>query len=302
MKLNNTLRQHMLIGITLILCLLMLLSACGLGEAPTPTADRGPILRASDTVLPIMPTEDSSVFVGRSDPDSSGLAAEGEPSQAALTPTPLPTLEVLPLQTVAEDGTVLQFLFYGGKSAQAPAVILLHDVEQDSGEWEMYALPLSQLGYNVFVPDQRGHGRSNGEVNWELAISDIETMIETVTRLNVATPTLWAFIGAGTGANLAAAACPVVANCTTVVALSPQNAESSLAITPAALNRSVFIVSADDDETGTIEAEQLNNGLTGEHFWQRYNSGGRGTTLLVSQPDLPQRLTEWLQTRLGIST
>ncbi len=280
------------------LLIALVVSACEAPATPTPTE---PIMQPSLTIDPILPTERQDVSVGRSDPTSAALASEGEPSLPAETPTPLPTLDVLPLQAVAEDGTVLQFVFYAGRSLQAPTILLLHDTEKEGEEWVSFALPLHALGYNVFVPDQRGYGDSGGSVDWALAVSDLQAITSTIVQLGLVTPNPIVLIGAGMGANLAAAACTQMTRCITVIALSPQPTPDSLEINLSALgNRSVFIISADDDEVGTAVAEQLNAGFGGDHFWQRYSSGGRGTSLLISQPELPKRMVEWIQTRLAI--
>ncbi|GIK63062.1 MAG: hypothetical protein BroJett018_08560 [Chloroflexota bacterium] len=280
----------------MILALGLLISACETPATPTPTE---PVMQPSKTIDPILPTERQDVSVGRSDPTSAALAGEGEPSQPAQTPTPLPTLDVLPLQAVADDGTVLQFVFYAGRSSQSPIILLLHDDEKDGEEWADFAIPLQALGYNVFVPDQRGYGNSGGSVDWALVVSDIQAIISSGIRLGLVSPNPVALIGAGTGANLAVAACAEMTNCVSVIALSPQ--PSTLEMNPVGLgNRSLFIVSADDDEFGTAVAEQLNGAFGGDHFWQRYSSGGRGTSLLINQPELPQRMAEWIQARLAI--
>ncbi len=274
------------------------LSACEAPATPTPTE---PIMQPSKTIDPILPTERQDVSVGRSDPTSAALASEGEPSQPAQTPTPLPTLDVLPLQAVAEDGTVLQFVFYAGRSPQAPIILLLHDDEKDGEEWANFAIPLQALGYNVFVPDQRGYGNSGGSVDWALAVNDVQATASSVVRLGLVSANPIAIIGAGTGANLAVVACAEMTNCVTVIALSPQPSATSLAMNTSALgNRSLLIISADDDEIGTAVAEQLNSSFGGDHFWQRYSGGGRGTSLLMNQPELPQRMAEWIQARLAL--
>ncbi len=281
-----------------MLLIALVASACETPATPTPTA---PIMQPSLTIDPILPTERQDVSVGRSDATSAALASEGEPSLPAETPTPLPTLDVLPLQAVADDGTVLQFMFYAGRSVQAPTILLLHDTEKEGEEWASFALSLHALGYNVFVPDQRGYGDSGGSVDWALAVSDLQAITSTIVQLGLVIPNPIALIGAGMGANLAVAACAQMTTCITAIALSPQPTPDGLDMNLFALgNRSVFIISADDDEAGTAVAEQLNAGLGGDHFWQRFSSGGRGISLLINQPDLPQRMAEWIQARLAI--
>ncbi|MBI5928409.1 MAG: alpha/beta fold hydrolase [Chloroflexi bacterium] len=299
MRAKRLVQSYLFIGLGSLLIGLWL-SACETPATSTPTE---PIMQASKTINPILPTARLDNSIGHSDPTSAALAGEGEPSQPAQTPTPLPTLDILPLQAVADDGTVLQFVFYAGRSIQAPTVILLHDAGKNGDEWTSFAMPLHELGYNVFVPDQRGYGDSGGLVDWSIAVADVQALSTSIVRLGLVSPNSIALIGAGTGANLAIAACAQLPTCITAIAVSPQNSADSLDVTTSITalgSRSLLIVSADDDEIGQTVAEQLNSQFSGDHFWQSYTSGGRGTNLLISQPDLPQRIAEWLQTRLAI--
>lgn len=277
----------------------MLLGACGWEATPTPTDERGPILPASPTVLPISPTEPPDLAVGRSEPTSAGLAAEGEPVDGPGGEAVQPTLEAFPLQAIAGDGTIVQVVFYGALGAPAPNVILLHDADQSGSEWDNFAPLAQRLGYNVFAPDQRGYGRTGGPVDWAKAAEDVPVMIEMIDRLENVSSGQYALIGTGIGADVALVSCAQLATCGAVVVISPREAAAGLAAAAALSERSVLIVSADDDPGATTTAEQLNGALTGDHAWQRYSSGGRGSELMRTQPDLAQRILEWLQVRMA---
>jgi hypothetical protein len=108
-------------------------------------------------------------------------------------------------------------------------------------------------------------------------------------------------MGAGTGANLAIISCAVLSKCVGVVAISPRSGLVGLEVDgalPAYQARNALLVSGDDDAAGTAEAERLNGLVSGEHSWQRYSNGGRGTSLLETQPSLVQGLVEWAQGHL----
>jgi len=49
-----------------------------------------------------------------------------------------------------------------GEPEGRPTILFLHGKGGDASEWEPDALRALQLGYNVLLPDLRGHGRSGG--------------------------------------------------------------------------------------------------------------------------------------------
>ena len=49
-----------------------------------------------------------------------------------------------------------------GEPETRPTILFLHGKGGDASEWEPDALRAVRLGYNVLVPDLRGHGRSGG--------------------------------------------------------------------------------------------------------------------------------------------
>ena len=51
-----------------------------------------------------------------------------------------------------------------GEPERRATVIFLHGKGGDASEWEPDALRAIRLGYNVLVPDLRGHGRSGGTI------------------------------------------------------------------------------------------------------------------------------------------
>jgi len=128
-------------------------AACETLPTPTPNATPLPSLAPSATVLPIIPDEDASAFLGRSDPTAAALAAEGEPSQEAPPPL-LPTESVIPLMVMLPNGETRQADFYGAPQRPAPAVLLVGNGLESLG------IPLQAAGFHaVFL-----HGTTAEEV------------------------------------------------------------------------------------------------------------------------------------------
>jgi len=51
-----------------------------------------------------------------------------------------------------------------GEPERRATIVFLHGKGGDASEWEAEALRALKLGYNVLVPDLRGHGRSGGSI------------------------------------------------------------------------------------------------------------------------------------------
>lgn len=281
------------------------LAACGVEEStPTPLSRRTDDLAPSPTFLPLIPTDAEGSFVGRSNPTAAALAAEEEPSPNFVPgeSTPLPTLAALPLQLFASDGVLLETTFYGTPLTSAPVILLLHDTNQDGGAWALVARSLQDQGYNVAVPDLRGHGNSGGQVDIPRSVGDLDILIQTISGFSYVSGNRLILVGVGHGANIAMMGCVRVAACLGVVAISPRASENTemdlTAITDGLNQRGVFFISADDDAASTGEVQRINVLLTDDHTWQRYSDGGRGITLFETQTTIRQAMIDWIRLRM----
>lgn len=267
----------------------------------TPTFDLAPSLEPSATFYPYIPTEPADAAIGRSNPTSAALAAEGEPSQEAPTVI-LPTLASFPLQFFADDGTLINVQFFGASTKPAASLFLLHDYGQDSDAWYDQALQFQTAGFNVFVPDLRGYGVEFESLDWALLANDVQAIERNIeTTLPDVVNRRLMMLGLGSGANVAFAACASLPNCSGLVLISPRPTLNNLTLEENLsdyANRSALIVSADDDPDASSIAQTLNSRLSGDYSWQRYSGGGRGTALMRSQASLTPLLIEWVQARL----
>lgn len=278
-----------------------LLTACQPAEStPTEAFTRQPSLQPSATVLPLASGAPSDEFLGRSNPTQAGLAAEGELPDGTVSPPVLATEPSVPLQIFAGDGVLLQVAFYGQAVDDAPLVILLHDENESGASWDAFARQLREQGYAVLVPDLRGHGRSGGQADWQQALQDMQAILNNLPAqgINAARPSM--VVGVGRGGNLGLVLCAQTVSCRAGVLVSPRppqdldvyNAASALG------ERTLLLVSADDDPAGTQEAQQLSSRASGQAQWQRYSSGGQGGALFGTQLDLSDVILRWLQDQL----
>lgn len=282
----------------LVLVGLLLLSACQDEVEPTTEFERKASLAPSATFYPDIPDQPDDEFIGRSNPTQAALAAEGQPVREADVTIETPEQSSVPMQVFTTDNILLQFDYYGQPSHGGGLIFLLHDADETGASWDSFARTLQGMGYQVIVPDIRGYGLTGGAVDWLAAVDDITLLVANVPALGIANAdTPLGFVGVGQGANLSLLVCINLSLCRAEVMVSPAESGQPLDIRNAAsqaLSRPVYLVSADDDAIGTNEASQLNTILVGEHFWQRYSSGGRGGQLFGNQPQLTQQLTQWL--------
>jgi pimeloyl-ACP methyl ester carboxylesterase len=211
-----------------IMVLVLLLVGCDdvLPPEPTPTRDIDPFpsLAPSPIVYPVLPdaTDD---FVGRSNPTTAALAAEGQPTEEA-SPAALPTQPSIPITVIAVDGILLHSTFYGAPQPPASAILLAHGAAGDLAPLQNLALSLQAVNYHALLLELRGYGASSGGRDPARTAEDILSALRTLGGLpNV---TLTAIIAQGESAAAALTACGQWAACRTVVALNPLEGGSPL--------------------------------------------------------------------------
>ena len=60
------------------------------------------------------------------------------------------------------NGLTVHLLEAGFEKPDRPAILLMHGFPELAYSWRKVMLPLSEAGYHVFAPDQRGYGRTTG--------------------------------------------------------------------------------------------------------------------------------------------
>lgn len=205
-------------GMVLLVFILMTL-ACGFFTPPTPTPILPPTLPASPTVLPMISPQPSDVSLGRSNPTSAALAAEGDPAE--LSPiTPPPTEASIPITVISSGGIRLQADLYGATIAPAPALLLVHGEDGSTEGLRLLSRSLQAGGYHVMVIALRGYGGSSGQADWSRAPNDVQAALETLRTL----PSVTAALGVITEGRAAAAgwlACQTQSVCQAVMWINP---------------------------------------------------------------------------------
>jgi len=140
-------------------------------------------------------------------------ASAQESAPAAADPT-APHLIDLP----AADGLTLRGAYFA-PHAEAPAVLLLHQLYTTRHSWDALTLALMESGYNVLAVDLRGYGKTRGSIDWSQAQDDTTRWAAWLSQqTGVQSVTL---IGSSMGASLALNGCAAFDPCKGAVAISP---------------------------------------------------------------------------------
>lgn len=194
--------------------------------------------------------------------------------------------------------------FFDAKSRKS--IILLHILPGLRGDFNELAEILWSNGYNVLNIDERGHGESEAwagemgswqeftQADYDKTIYDVEAAAEWLS--NKIPETELAVIGGSIGANLAllygAKTQPKV-----VVALSPGLNYKGVKTEIASRNfrKNLLFVASKDDSYSFESSERLfevSNAAKKEFI--KYENAGHGTRIFNSEPELKQRILDFL--------
>ena len=296
-------------ALALTLIVALVLAACDVGQqtstaTPRPT-DSGPILAASPTVDPRLPSGDGNMgeSVGASNPTLAGLAAEGQQMEDPPTFTPQPTDAFLPLMISTSDGLVLQATFYSSPVQPAPVVLMLHQVGGSRADWDPLAQRLQAAGYAVLALDLRGYGDTGGEANWSLAQGDVAAAVSLIQEMGDVDASHIVIVGASIGANLALNACADTSGCAAAVLLSPGLDYHGITTSEAMVRlgvRPTLIVASEGDNNNPADSLTLDSMAQGDHQLVVLARAGHGTAMLNADPALLDQIVQWISARVAL--
>ena len=203
-----------------------------------------------------------------------------------------------------KDGVKIVGDFYDAKNKKS--VLMLHILPGSRADFDEFADFLFASSYNVLNIDERGHGESEawpGETgswqeftqsDYDKTIYDVEAAAEWMQ--NKIPETELAVIGGSIGANLAllygAKAQPGI-----IVALSPGLNYKGIKTEIASRNyrKSLLLVASKDDNYSFESCERLFDiSAAAKKEFIKYEDAGHGTRMFNSEPELKQKILDFL--------
>ena len=279
----------------------MFISACQPG---TNTATPG--LEIQDTPMIPTSTDDKQIVaIPIIQADKTAVETSTEPTISDLA-SPVAGRTASPEAmgvSIPVDGLNLAGTFYAPQKDAPPwpGVILLHMLYSDRSHWGSFPLQLAESGYGVLSVDLRGHGETGGEVDWDLAASDLQQIWDYLSSRPDINQDRTAFVGASIGANLALVGGANEESTRTVVLLSPGLNYAGVKTEPALStygDRPVLIVASQEDTYAADSSVHLEEAATGESRLILYDGAGHGTNMFEAEPDLSQQIIDWLDAYL----
>jgi len=228
------------------------------------------------------------------------------PVEDADSPPPPAVLGGAVIQKVTSDGVAVAVEYLGVEGAPPRGgVVLVHMLGRTRADWGPLVETLISKGLDVAALDLRGHGQSayggldynNFETEeWLGCVNDIRAALD---YLAEKVSGKYFLIGASIGANLVlieAAADDRVAG---VVLLSPGSDYRGVqpgAYASAYGGRPALLVAAEDDDYSAKGVGTLAE-LLFDPALQIYPSGGHGTHLFGTRPEVRTLIADWLEGR-----
>ena len=203
-----------------------------------------------------------------------------------------------------EDGFEIIGSFY--KSQSDVGVVLLHMLNKNRNDWDVFAEQLQKEGYSILSIDLRGHGQSlkkdGRTVEWQMfsekdfndMILDVKAAKEFLEQKGVIKINL---IGASIGANIALNYAAEDIEIKTIVLLSPgldyRGVKTEENVKDYG-NRPILIVASEDDEYSAISSKKLLELAIGKKELKMYTNAGHGTRMFPNT-DLDKIIIDWLK-------
>lgn len=282
---------------------LCLLFACS--RQPTPMATEPAANGAAATTQVSIPNVSSGA-------GPAGGQGQGPAPQPGLSPTQgqsgvpapgpaVPAGAVQPVDIVTADGVTLAGTFYAPAKPNSPALIMLHMLDRQRGDWDTLARTVQAAGYGVLTIDLRGHGASGGDREWLKMVDDTADAYAWLANRPEIDPARIGVVGASVGANLAlnfAAREPAVK---TVILLSAGLNFRGLAAEPAMKAygaRPVMLAASAQDRAAAAVMDRLQKLAQGRQSVLLLQNQGHGTNMLGRENGLEEAILKWLQETL----
>lgn len=204
----------------------------------------------------------------------------------------------------AEDGLMLEGDFYRVESedgSPVAAVLLLHMLGSQRTHWRnLIPVLVEEQHLAVLNVDMRGHGKTDGGVNWEMAEKDVQVLVDWLREQEGINPESISIVGASIGSNLAIRGWANDPLIRTAVALSPgldYRGVTTVDAVEANPDRPLMLVASRRDRGSPESVLELLQHTTGNVLIRLYSGSLHGTQLLETGgpiEELTATIGEWI--------
>ena len=244
-----------------------------------------------------------AIFVGLGRVVKEYLAALALVLLAVLMTTPSAEAAGSRVIVPSADGASIAGELYESSSRPAPAVLLVHMLSRDRGDWHGLPDRIRDAGITVLAIDLRGHGQSSGSAqDLPIMIRDVRAAAQWLaTRPNVRGDQI-AIVGASLGASLALLAAVEVPQVRALGLLSPsldyRGLRTDTSLIKRLGSRSIWLAASDQDPLALRTLRDIAAERSGPREQHISNALAHGTVLLDKDGDVGRMLVDWLRRSL----
>jgi dienelactone hydrolase len=234
-----------------------------------------------------------------SEENNPNVEAQPAPESTARTCEP----PAVPEKVTYEGADGLQIVgdLYLPAGEDLPAVLLLHMLGSSRADWVDFANTLASNCYAALAVDMRGHGDTQGEVDWTKALEDLQNGLQYLENRPEINGSMVAITGASIGANMALRTAAVQPEVKTVVLLSPGLDYAGVTTEDALAQygeRPILIIASEEDTYAASSSQTLASQALGLVNLKMYQGAGHGTAILTNEPDTVGMIIDWLNTNV----
>jgi pimeloyl-ACP methyl ester carboxylesterase len=223
------------------------------------------------------------------------------------------------VQFATDDGFTIHADLTRAESEEAPVAILLHMYRSDRHAWKRLTPKLTAAGFHVLALDQRTHGDSTRRGEETIRVEDIprprfgavvrKGVLDVVAgyrflqKQGLSTENV-AMIGASYGCTVSLLAARDLPGINALVLLSPGALYFGVSVLEVVrfYSMPMLVVAAEDDRDAADNARALTEAHKGKKELVVYPSGGHGTRLFDSHPEIIDSMLTFLSSATGLAT
>ena len=201
------------------------------------------------------------------------------------------------------DGTSLAGEFYEASSRPAPAVVLVHMLSRNKGDWGSLPDRIQEAGISVLAIDLRGHGGSSGSAQSIPAlVHDVTAAVRWLSTRPGVRPGSIGLVGASLGASLSLLAAVDQPAVRAIGLLSPsldyRGIRTDVGLVKRLGGRAMWLAASAEDPLALRTVHDFAADTSGPREQVVSNAAAHGTALLERDGDLARSLVDWLRRTL----